>query len=1125
MIINKLTIHNIASICDAEIDFNSPPLSNADVFLISGKTGAGKSTVLDCICVALYNATPRLDNKSHRTENLDDGIKESDIRNLMRRNTSEASVKLEFKGANGIEYVAHWYVRRARKKTTGNLQNVVRELYSPASGLQWKGDELQKEIIRAVGLDFEQFCRTTMLAQGEFTRFLKSNKDEKSQILEKILDCSSYSAIGLRIYQLFSQHKSKLDTLVAKVKDIDFLSQEDLHKIVSERDNISSRIANLTELANKINVKWLWLSELNHLDETASNALWHSRETFQVLNSPEIQETLLLLNDYSRISEAKVILERDRCAREQLKILLKQEQKLQEEFANLSGILALEELNFSEQQISHQKETEILNSFQTKEDTFKAKALIDAKSKEISNLRRNQSFVVQRISSLKQQLEKSKESHEKILAHADKTASQLLAAELELEKTEKEFANKQIATLRQNVLQQQDILTNLRIAASTLKNCTDNSENISELENKASQLKSQIDSHSAQIGSTQEKLALAKELQQAVKRAYEIASESLDWTRKIRSQIQEGDICPICHRPIEQCFNPDAELADKRLAELSLKLKQCNDDIERIQANLNSATVARDTAISVALHTQESISKQKRLLADNKAKLKDLLSLCSCKEDEIEGSAQRCCALLEQLLPKLAESEKLEEKVKEINLKVKNLRTQNDSARESLTRSKEAVAEIENKILVEERTLNAITTSIKEAYELVVKNITGNWKNNFEENIELFTTELENEFNCYNLQINKVDNLSKQLKETETVITAARRHQASIQALKPFAKTAMKQADMQIKRIDESLHNLYFRILQNIDSKANTSAELRQARQELSVYIQSAGFPPIRRFLFLAALPNAKIEEWSEKVINAKNSAILADQALRKARLNIELHKLKKPEIQNDETLQSLDTEAKEIASQKSRLEQEIGAIDQRLKSDAANRLKLKDLIEEIDSQKKITLRWEKFNKIFGDSEGKNFRTIALRFIFGHLLEKANVYLLTLMPRYRLSTYGDSFAVMVRDSWQHDKVRPSTALSGGEGFVVSLALALALSDIGSRLQVDMLFIDEGFGTLSDEALNNAIDTLRRLHNKSGRRVGIISHVAELGEKIPVKILVEQEQNSSHSKIKIESNIY
>ncbi len=146
MIINKLTIHNIASICDAEIDFNSPPLSNADVFLISGKTGAGKSTVLDCICVALYNATPRLDNKSHRTENLDDGIKESDIRNLMRRNTSEASVKLEFKGANGIEYVAHWYVRRARKKTTGNLQNVVRELYSPASGLQWKATNSKKKL-------------------------------------------------------------------------------------------------------------------------------------------------------------------------------------------------------------------------------------------------------------------------------------------------------------------------------------------------------------------------------------------------------------------------------------------------------------------------------------------------------------------------------------------------------------------------------------------------------------------------------------------------------------------------------------------------------------------------------------------------------------------------------------------------------------------------------------------------------------------------------------------------------------------------------------------------------------------------------------------------------------------
>ena len=126
----------------------------------------------------------------------------------------------------------------------------------------------------------------------------------------------------------------------------------------------------------------------------------------------------------------------------------------------------------------------------------------------------------------------------------------------------------------------------------------------------------------------------------------------------------------------------------------------------------------------------------------------------------------------------------------------------------------------------------------------------------------------------------------------------------------------------------------------------------------------------------------------------------------------------------------------------------------------------------------------------------------------------------TLTDRYTLKVSPGTFIIMLEDAYQGYVSRAASTISGGESFLVSLSLALALSDIGQQLAVDTLFIDEGFGTLSGEPLQNAVNTLRSLHSKSGRHVGIISHVEELQDRIPVQIQVMQEGNNSSSKVKI-----
>ena len=169
----KLTIKNIASIEEAEIDFDAEPLSNSGIFLITGKTGSGKSTILDCICLALYGTTPRLENTNIQgaTTDLETEVKVNDSRLLMRRNTSECSVCLTFVGNDKKCYQAEWSCKRARGKIEGALQSKTRQLTNLTDNFVYSKDkDIVPEIKRIIGLDFEQFLRTVMLSQGEFTR-------------------------------------------------------------------------------------------------------------------------------------------------------------------------------------------------------------------------------------------------------------------------------------------------------------------------------------------------------------------------------------------------------------------------------------------------------------------------------------------------------------------------------------------------------------------------------------------------------------------------------------------------------------------------------------------------------------------------------------------------------------------------------------------------------------------------------------------------------------------------------------------------------------------------------------------------------------------------------------------
>ena len=210
----KLEIHNINSIAEAVIDFERLMPEDQHIFMIWGPSGAGKSTILDAICMALFCKTPRLQSIAEKKENQyvdpefqfsdkSKGIAINDLRQYLKRGTKEGYCSLQFVGNDSVTYTAKTLFSINRN---GNLNNIEWSLSSENG--QWsKVKEVEQQVITVTGLTYEQFCRTTMLAQGEFTKFMKSDQNAKAEILEKLTDTSIFSEIGRRIYEKYNAQK------------------------------------------------------------------------------------------------------------------------------------------------------------------------------------------------------------------------------------------------------------------------------------------------------------------------------------------------------------------------------------------------------------------------------------------------------------------------------------------------------------------------------------------------------------------------------------------------------------------------------------------------------------------------------------------------------------------------------------------------------------------------------------------------------------------------------------------------------------------------------------------------------------------------------------------------------
>ncbi|WP_306394208.1 AAA family ATPase [Telluria beijingensis] len=268
---------NLASLAgEFAVDFESGPLASSGLFAISGPTGAGKSTLLDALCLALYGDTPRLLKRSGtRLPDVgDETVTAQDPRTLLRRGAAEGWAEVDFVGSDDGRYRARWAVRRSRNKPGGALQPVKITLHrlpemAPLGGTN---TEAGAEIVQRIGLSFDQFTRAVLLAQNEFSAFLKSDENERGELLETLTGSTIYSELSRRAFERYKLEQQRTELLKAKLADAAPLAPDERAALDLERAAADTARTALDQRHALFEAQLRWHQEQDKLQRAETEA-------------------------------------------------------------------------------------------------------------------------------------------------------------------------------------------------------------------------------------------------------------------------------------------------------------------------------------------------------------------------------------------------------------------------------------------------------------------------------------------------------------------------------------------------------------------------------------------------------------------------------------------------------------------------------------------------------------------------------------------------------------------------------------------------------------------------------------------------------------------------------------
>lgn len=946
MKILAIRLKNLTSIEGmVEVDFTAEPLHSAGIFAISGPTGAGKSTLLDALCLALYDKAPRFATSVESVNLADVGdnqINQSDVRNLLRRGTSDGYAEVDFLGIDGRRYRSRWSVRRTRNKISGSLQPQTLEVKELDTEKEFQGTkkELLIQLVELVGLTYEQFTRTVLLAQNDFATFLKSKGAAKAELLEKLTGTGVYSRISQEVYARNKAAQEEVTLIQNQMNVIELMPEEELLALQKEKELLAEKRV------------------------TGIKLLAEQNEQLNVVRSLKMQEDLWK----------------------------KKQQEEQEEQARLKvlqGALASQEeglVHFKAQweaiQPDLKKARQLDVQIQSQQDSYtQSKQMLQSANKQVSEQE-------QKMRMATEQLQVSYSSLNRLLNHVGIEKALQLEQVEEILRQEADKLTAGINTNEERLLRLNSfgypLLTEEQMK---LQKELTRQQNIRQLTETQTKTKAEIERLEKETTDCLKQLTEQETALKVTQRLYENVRMAVGKDVKaLRQQLQEGEACPVCGSTAHP-YHQEQEVVDTLFRSIEQEYNAAVANCQQI--NNRSIVLQRDWTHQKMVDGQ--IGEQ--LAALYKA------GIDAGNEEQIQHR-------LTELAERILEYRNLYAEWQRSDEEIKKMRAHCEALRENVSLCRLAMQKV---------------SSAKEQL-LLLQNTASAEQKRFE-------------------VIEKALNVLRQERSQLLKGKSADEAEAVVAKREKELNLALEKARKEVEAVHNRLSGL--------------QGEMKQI-----------------------TLAIGELQEQYKKIESPEQL----------------------PEIIKKQQEENLNTE------------RALSTMEARLLQQAKNKLTVEQIAKELAEKQTIAERWAKLNKLIGSADGAKFKVIAQSYTLNLLLLHANKHLSYLSKRYKLQQVPDTLALQVIDCDMCDEIRTVYSLSGGESFLISLALALGLSSLSSNnLKVESLFIDEGFGSLDAESLRTAMEALEQLQMQ-GRKIGVISHVQEMSERISVQVQVHKKVN-------------
>lgn len=1152
------------------LHLDRPPLSQVGVFAITGPTGAGKSTILDAICLALFNKTPRLQKRGGvKTGRTADEVElpAFDTRNLLRRGAGEARAVCVFEGADGNRWRATWRARRARGAPDGRHQPVDMEL-RPAEGGNPVGrtlSEVQDAIQARLGLDFEQFCRSVLLAQGDFAAFLSAEGDDRADLLEKVTGTGLYAKLGREAYERAGREEQALDTLSAQREQLGQLDAEARAALEADADWLtfrSEQAETALGLARDALRRRDALDRLAGRRDEARQELAGLQDRWDQAAPQRARRELL--ETVQGHTPALAAWDQARTQAEGAERGLREaEQAL--ETRSAAWVLAARALLASAQGATRLAEGAVRDAdaacARARAEQEQARLALDAREEDLGLLARWGALepLLGEAVAVVGRLGEAEARREAALRRVEAADEALRAADRAVTKREAEVqeheALEEAARARVIALDG----AGLRAALERAGELQRTAQRLDELARRIGEEKAGLEQLEAEAADAARAAERARAEQVAARAAQEQARQQLPLAETAvrraeatvemathRELLVDGEPCPLCGAD-EHPFASESPVVDALLADLRAqrdavrqRLTSAGEEATAAGARAEAAD-ARGARAGKAGQTARARIEGLRAAWDEAAEGLEL----PAPADGAEALEPALVRLRERVTVELAAAREgldalrqAEGQAREAADRAKGARRASDAARVARDAAQTAVIaartaeQAERDATARDRTqLQAVASQLPagEAARLaaepaaVREELAARVRAVREEQARL--RELE-------AACRRADELRSRAGASYAEAGA---RQASIEAeLGPEVEPADAPDALPLDRATaawraagtarDDARAAVERARSVLEERQATRAAARASLDEALGALEVDEATLRAR---VAALPElGPLQRELDALASARSEAAtrLTD---REGHLEAERARPRPPLLPHEaeETLWTLAgfpdadtgrTAQVALAENAIRaLHEARGRCEQKLTEDDRARRAGDELQAAITAQERVTTVWRTMRDLLGDSTGKRFRGFAQSLTLDLLLDEANRHLDELEPRYRLerAPAPDDRALLelqVIDRDLGDEVRPTSSLSGGESFLVSLALALGLSSLSAEGRtIGSLFIDEGFGTLDERTLETALSVLEALQS-GGRQVGIISHVQKLAENIGAQVIVQPE---------------